>query len=120
MRQASALYKLLVDEARLRLLRVLHRERFNVTELTGILRLAAAAPDGGRFGVRRRVPDGRSVAVGRARDRRRSLRRRAEARARARAAAARVERDLEARRARAPSGRRQIGRCGTPVAGAAP
>src|SRR5207245_5338171 len=40
MRQASALYKLLGDEARLRLLRVLHRERFNVTELTGILGLA--------------------------------------------------------------------------------
>jgi ArsR family transcriptional regulator len=40
MRQASALYRLLGDEARLRLLRVLHRERLNVTELTGILGLA--------------------------------------------------------------------------------
>jgi ArsR family transcriptional regulator len=40
MRQASALYRLLGDEARLRLLRVLERERLNVTELTGILGLA--------------------------------------------------------------------------------
>jgi SAM-dependent methyltransferase len=40
MRQASALYRLLGDEARLRLLRVLDRERLNVTELTGILGLA--------------------------------------------------------------------------------
>ena len=40
MRQASTLYRLLGDEARLRLLRVLHRERLNVTELTGILGLA--------------------------------------------------------------------------------
>jgi SAM-dependent methyltransferase len=40
MRQASALYRLLGDEARLRLLRVLSRERLNVTELTGILGLA--------------------------------------------------------------------------------
>ena len=32
--QASALYRLLGDEARLRLLRVLDRERLNVTELT--------------------------------------------------------------------------------------
>ena len=39
-RQASALYRLLGDEARLRLLRVLGRERLNVTELTGILGLA--------------------------------------------------------------------------------
>jgi ArsR family transcriptional regulator len=39
-RQASALYRLLGDEARLRLLRVLRRERLNVTELTGILALA--------------------------------------------------------------------------------
>jgi SAM-dependent methyltransferase len=38
--QASALYRLLGDEARLRLLRVLERERLNVTELTGILGLA--------------------------------------------------------------------------------
>lgn len=37
---ASALFRLLGDEARLRLLRVLARERFNVTELTGILGLA--------------------------------------------------------------------------------
>jgi SAM-dependent methyltransferase len=40
MRHASALYRLLGDEARLRLLRVLRRERLNVTELTGILGLA--------------------------------------------------------------------------------
>jgi ArsR family transcriptional regulator len=40
MRQASTLYRLLGDEARLRLLRVLSRERLNVTELTGILGLA--------------------------------------------------------------------------------
>lgn len=40
MKQASALYKLLGDEARLRLLRVLRKERLNVTELTGILGLA--------------------------------------------------------------------------------
>src|SRR5687768_7709268 len=40
MRQASALYRLLGDEARLRLLRVLSKERLNVTELTGILGLA--------------------------------------------------------------------------------
>ena len=40
MREASALYRLLGDEARLRLLRVLERERLNVTELTGILGLA--------------------------------------------------------------------------------
>ena len=40
MRSASTLYKLLGDEARLRLLRVLRRERLNVTELTGILGLA--------------------------------------------------------------------------------
>src|SRR5436309_2169724 len=39
-RKASALYRLLGDEARLRLLRVLSRERLNVTELTGILGLA--------------------------------------------------------------------------------
>src|SRR5207244_4784059 len=39
-RQASTLYRLLGDEARLRLLRVLRRERLNVTELTGILGLA--------------------------------------------------------------------------------
>jgi len=40
MRQASALYRLLGDEARLRLLRVLAKERMNVTELTGVLSLA--------------------------------------------------------------------------------
>jgi ArsR family transcriptional regulator len=40
MRHASALYRLLGDEARLRLLRTLRRERLNVTELTGILGLA--------------------------------------------------------------------------------
>jgi SAM-dependent methyltransferase len=39
-RDASAFYRLLGDEARLRLLRVLRRERLNVTELTGILGLA--------------------------------------------------------------------------------
>ena len=40
MKQASALYRLLGDESRLRLLRLLTRERLNVTELTGILGLA--------------------------------------------------------------------------------
>jgi SAM-dependent methyltransferase len=40
MRAASALYRLLGEEARLRLLRVLSRERLNVTELTGVLGLA--------------------------------------------------------------------------------
>jgi SAM-dependent methyltransferase len=40
MKAASALYRLLGDEARLRLLRVLDRDRFNVKELTGILGLA--------------------------------------------------------------------------------
>ena len=35
MKEASALYRLLGDEARLRLLRVLDRDRFNVKELTG-------------------------------------------------------------------------------------
>src|SRR2546423_179950 len=40
MRHASPLYRLLGDEARLRLLRVLSRERLNVTELTGVLGLA--------------------------------------------------------------------------------
>jgi ArsR family transcriptional regulator len=40
MKEASALYRLLGDEARLRLLRVLDKDRFNVTELTGILGLA--------------------------------------------------------------------------------
>lgn len=40
MKDASALYRLLGDEARLRLLRVLDKDRFNVKELTGILGLA--------------------------------------------------------------------------------
>ncbi len=40
MKTASALYRLLGDEARLRLLRLLSRQRLNVTELTGILGLA--------------------------------------------------------------------------------
>ncbi len=40
MKAASALYRLLGDEARLRLLRVLSAERLNVTELTGVLGLA--------------------------------------------------------------------------------
>jgi DNA-binding transcriptional ArsR family regulator len=39
-KHASALYKILGDEARLRLLRVLSSERLNVTELTGVLGLA--------------------------------------------------------------------------------
>ena len=40
MDRASGLFRLLGDEARLRLLRLLRRERLNVTELTGILGLA--------------------------------------------------------------------------------
>lgn len=40
MKSASTLYRLLGDEARLRLLRVLSHERLNVTELTGVLGLA--------------------------------------------------------------------------------
>jgi ArsR family transcriptional regulator len=40
MEAASALYRVLGDAARLRLLRVLARERLNVTELTGVLGLA--------------------------------------------------------------------------------
>jgi SAM-dependent methyltransferase len=40
MRSASALFRLLGDEARLRLMRVLARERLNVSELTAILGLA--------------------------------------------------------------------------------
>src|SRR5437763_1810475 len=40
MKAVSSLYRLLGDEARLRLLRVLTRERLNVTELTGVLGLA--------------------------------------------------------------------------------
>jgi ArsR family transcriptional regulator len=39
-KHASALYRLLGEDARLRLLRVLARERLNVTELTGVLGLA--------------------------------------------------------------------------------
>jgi ArsR family transcriptional regulator len=39
-RDASACYRLLGDEARLRLLRILSRERLNVTELTGVMGLA--------------------------------------------------------------------------------
>jgi ArsR family transcriptional regulator len=39
-KDVSALYRLLGDEARLRLLRVLERDKFNVKELTGILGLA--------------------------------------------------------------------------------
>jgi ArsR family transcriptional regulator len=39
-KEASALYRVLGDEGRLRLLRVLSRERLNVTELTGVLGLA--------------------------------------------------------------------------------
>jgi ArsR family transcriptional regulator len=40
MQAASSLFRLLADPTRLRLLRVLTRERFNVSELTGILALA--------------------------------------------------------------------------------
>src|SRR5213082_2007261 len=40
MKQASGLYRILGDEARLRLLRVLSKERLNVGELTGVLGLA--------------------------------------------------------------------------------
>src|SRR5215210_3312267 len=40
MKEASSLYRLLGDDGRLRLLRVLARERLNVTELTGVLGLA--------------------------------------------------------------------------------
>ena len=40
MNDATALYRLLGDEARLRLLRLLAAERLNVTELTGILGIA--------------------------------------------------------------------------------
>jgi ArsR family transcriptional regulator len=39
-KEASTLFRLLGDEGRLRLLRVLARERLNVTELTGVLGLA--------------------------------------------------------------------------------
>ena len=37
---ASALFRLLGDDARLRVLRLLHAERLNVSELTGILGIA--------------------------------------------------------------------------------
>ena len=40
MQRASALFRLLSDSTRLRLLRVLAQDRFNVTELTGILGVA--------------------------------------------------------------------------------
>ena len=40
MHEASTLYRLLGDEARLRLLRLLAIERLNVSELTGILGIA--------------------------------------------------------------------------------
>src|SRR6476469_251328 len=40
MHDAPALFRLLGDELRLRLLRVLHAERLNVTELTSILGIA--------------------------------------------------------------------------------
>jgi len=40
MKHAAGLYRLLGEDARLRLLRVLSRERLNVTELTGVLGLA--------------------------------------------------------------------------------
>lgn len=40
MKAASGLYRILGDEARLRLLRVLSKERLNVSELTGVLGLA--------------------------------------------------------------------------------
>jgi ArsR family transcriptional regulator len=39
-KEASGLYRLLGDEGRLRLLRILSEERLNVTELTGVLGLA--------------------------------------------------------------------------------
>jgi ArsR family transcriptional regulator len=40
MQQTSALFRLLSDSTRLRLLRIVGRDRFNVTELTGILGVA--------------------------------------------------------------------------------
>src|SRR3954469_2919720 len=43
MQQASALFRLLSDSTRLRLLRALAQERFNVTELTGILAVAQSS-----------------------------------------------------------------------------
>src|SRR5437763_3303805 len=43
MQQASALFRLLSESTRLRLLRVLAQDRFNVTELTGILGVAQSS-----------------------------------------------------------------------------
>ena len=43
MQQASALFRLLSDSTRLRLLRILAQDRFNVTELTGILGVAQSS-----------------------------------------------------------------------------
>src|SRR6187549_1890959 len=40
MKEATALFRLLGDEARLRILRLLGRQRLNVTELTSILGIA--------------------------------------------------------------------------------
>ena len=40
MQRASTLFRLLADGTRLRLLRVLAQDRFNVSELTGILGVA--------------------------------------------------------------------------------
>ena len=61
MQDASALYRLLGDDARLRLLRLLALERLNVTELTGILGIAQSGvsrhlgllKDGGLVGEER-------------------------------------------------------------------
>src|SRR6267143_2699811 len=43
MQQASALFRLLSDSTRLRALRILAQDRFNVTELTGILGVAQSS-----------------------------------------------------------------------------
>src|SRR5436853_7104773 len=43
MQQASALFRLLSESTRLRLLRALAQDRFNVTELTGILGVAQSS-----------------------------------------------------------------------------
>ena len=40
MKQAAGIFRLLADPTRLRLLRVLARDRFNGSELTGILAIA--------------------------------------------------------------------------------
>ena len=61
MQEASALYRLLGDDARLRLLRLLSLDRLNVTELTGILGIAQSGvsrhlgllKDGGLVGEER-------------------------------------------------------------------